>query len=107
MYNTFGNQYTITSVCSMRSNEQNASICLRSFVNENVIENAEELNQNNETSNSNNVIIMSSILRPIDENVHLMFNPLLKTKSKMVHYIHYGGRLQNLSRCILNFELKN
>jgi len=68
--NTFGNQYTITSVYPMRSNEQNAQpICLRSFVNENVIENAEELNQNNETSNSNNVIITSSILRPIDENI--------------------------------------
>jgi len=61
--NTFGNQYTITSVCP--SNEQNAPICLRSFV----IENVEELNQNNETSNSNNVIITSSILRPIDENI--------------------------------------
>jgi len=79
--NTF-NQYTIPSICPTRSNEQNAQpICLRSFVNENVIENAEELNQNNETSNSNNVIIMSSIL-PIDENIPDVQSVIEKRRAK-------------------------
>lgn len=59
--NIFSNQYTIIAVYShMHSNEQNQ-------IHDECIENAAELNPNIENSNNDNILITSSVLRPVDE----------------------------------------